>query len=181
MTSKTSSLTKTALGAALLSVSAWIAVPVGAVPFTLQTLVLFLLFALLGGKVCAQAVTAYLALGAFGLPVFAGFQSGIGALFGATGGYLLGFLAATLVMWGLERLFVRKGVFLVISMIAGLLACYTFGTAWFLLVYGGGASNSLAAVLAVCVLPYLPADALKIALAVLLSRRLRPQIKTAGR
>lgn len=77
---------------ALLAVSAWITLPVGPVPFTLQTFALALLPAILDRAGACAAVAVYLLLGTIGLPVFAGFSGGIAAIFGPTGGFLWGFL-----------------------------------------------------------------------------------------
>ena len=85
-----------ALMAALIALCAWISVPLGPVPFTMQT---FGIFAALGGRRGTLAFLIYLLLGIVGLPVFSGFSAGAGVLFGATGGYLLGYLAAALLFW----------------------------------------------------------------------------------
>ncbi len=61
------------------------------------------------------------------------------------------------------------------ALTAGLLICYTFGTAWYLVVMGG--EKTLSAALWGCVIPFLPGDAVKIVLASLLSRKLRPVIQ----
>ena len=101
-----------ALFAALMAVCSWISIP-ATVPFTLQTFAIFAALGLLGGKRGTVAVAVYLLLGAIGVPVFAGFQGGIGALLGTTGGYLLGFLLSALIVWGMEARFGSKtGVFL---------------------------------------------------------------------
>ena len=83
-------LCATALGAALMTICAWISIP-AQVPFTLQTFAVFFVTALLGLKCGTLSVIVYLLLGAVGLPVFAGFKGGLGSLMGVTGGYLLGF------------------------------------------------------------------------------------------
>lgn len=76
---------------ALLAASAWITVPLGPVPFTMQTFVLALLPQVLGTRGALFTVMVYLLLGAVGVPVFSGFQGGLGVLVGPTGGYLLCF------------------------------------------------------------------------------------------
>ena len=107
-----------------------------------------------------------------GLPVFAGFKGGIGVLLGATGGYILGFLGSALTVWGMERLLGRRGWVLALSMVLGLVVCYAFGTAWFLAVYTRTSGPmSLSAALGLCVLPFVLPDAIKIALALLVGRR----------
>ncbi|MCI6359895.1 MAG: biotin transporter BioY [Clostridiales bacterium] len=173
---KTKDLALCALFAALIAVCAWISIP-ATVPFTLQTFAIFAALGLLGGKRGTVAVAVYLLLGAVGVPVFAGFQGGIGALLGTTGGYLLGFLLTALIVWGMEARFGSKtGVFL-LSAVLGMLVCYAFGTAWYLVVYAlTKGAISLATALGWCVVPFLIPDAVKIALAVLLRGRLKRHI-----
>ena len=155
-----------ALFAALIAVCAWISIPVSDIAFTLQTLAVFLCLGLLGGKRGCAAIGIYLLLGAVGLPVFSGFRGGIGVLLNVTGGYLWGFLAAGFVYRMLEPLGKLP------AMIAGQLACYVCGSLWFYLYAGGG----IWLIIARCVLPYLAGDAVKIALAFTLSRRLARHI-----
>ena len=86
-----------AMFAVVMAVCAWISIP-AAVPFTLQTLGVFLAVGMLGGKRGTLAVLIYLLLGAVGMPVFAGFNGGLGYMLGATGGYIVGFVLSALVM-----------------------------------------------------------------------------------
>ena len=171
---ETKDITMIAQCTALMAVCSWISIP-AAVPFTMQTFGVFLAVGLLGGKRGTAAVSVYLLLGAIGLPVFSGFTGGIGHMLGATGGYIIGFLFSALVMWLLERLLGRNMKTLVLSMVAGLITCYAFGTVWFVQVYTR-ASGPIGAgtALAWCVLPYLLPDCVKIILAALLTRRLYP-------
>ena len=77
---------------ALLAVSAQVMMPIGPVPFTLQTMVLAMVPAALDPGTAVLSVASYVLLGALGLPVFAGFNGGVGALLGPTGGFLWGFV-----------------------------------------------------------------------------------------
>ena len=172
----TGDLALVALFAAVMAVCSWITVP-AAVPFTLQTMGVFLAVGLLGGKRGTISVLVYLFLGAIGLPVFSGFAGGLGYMMGATGGYIIGFLFSALIMWFMEKSFGRDMKILILSMVLGLILCYAFGTAWFMTVYSG--SNGpidLATALGWCVFPFIIPDAIKIAVACLLIRRLRPAI-----
>ena len=164
--------------AALISVCAWIVIPAGAAPFTMQTFGIFVAVGLLGGRRGSLAVGLYLLLGLVGLPVFAGFAGGPGALLGTSGGYIIGFLLSALVMWGLEMVWGRGGWRLGVSMAAGLLACYLMGTIWFMVAYAQtSGAVGLWSVLMWCVIPYIPADLIKIALALVITRRLERYVR----
>ena len=164
----------TALFAALITVCSWITIPVFSIPYTMQTFAVFLASGILGGKRGFFAVAVYLFLGAVGVPVFSGFRGGISALFGTTGGYLLGFLATALLIWAVTSAFGRSLPVLAGAMADGLLACYAFGTAWFWILYTReNGPTALSAVLGWCVVPYVIPDLVKMALAVMLSARLR--------
>lgn len=166
-----------AIFTALMAVCSWISIPT-AIPFTLQTMGIFLAVGLLGGKRGTIAVLAYVLLGAVGAPVFANFSGGAGILMGQTGGYILGFIASALVMWALERFLGGRLWGLGLSMVLGLLVCYAFGTAWFMVVYPmGGESVTLWTALTWCVFPYVVFDLLKIALALTLTSQLRRHVK----
>ena len=150
--------------AALLAVCAWLAVPMGDISFTMQTFGVFVTLLLLGGGKGTVACLVYLLLGAVGLPVFSGFQGGLGVLLGPTGGYLLGFLILCLCYWVLQKPFGD-----LLAMIVGLIACYVCGTFWFYFSYGGGFWT----VLIKCVAPYFVPDGLKLFLAFSVSKRIR--------
>ena len=95
-------LTWTALMAALIGAGAYVNLPIGPVPVSLQTFFVALAGFALGPKRGALAVGLYLLAGAVGLPVFAGGKSGLAHLFGPTGGFLIGFVFYALVA-GLAR------------------------------------------------------------------------------
>jgi biotin transport system substrate-specific component len=147
------------------------------VPFTLQTFGVFVTVSMLGGKRGTISVLLYILLGAIGLPVFANFNGGIGALLGSTGGYIIGFFFSALVMWGFERFLGKKPVVQIVSMVLALVVCYAFGTAWFMTVYAAkNGAVGLVTVLGWCVIPFIIPDLVKIALAFVLSERLRRYI-----
>lgn len=174
---RTLDLTYIALFAVLMAVCAWIAIPM-TVPFTLQTFAVFAALGMLGGRRGTYAVAVYLLLGAAGLPVFSNFQSGLGALLGTTGGYILGFFFAGLAYWLVTS---RLGSSLPVTALAsllGLTVCYAFGTVWFLVVYARTIGTiGLMTALGWCVFPFIVPDLMKLALAMLLSRRLKKYLK----
>jgi len=167
-------MARCAMLAALMCLCAWISVPFGDVAVTMQTFALFLTLGLLGGKLGSLVCLLYLILGAVGLPVFSGFRGGLGVLLGATGGYIVGFLAASVVYWLITALLGQRFPVRLLGLLAGLAVCYGFGTLWFRYAYmDGGNSISLGLILAKCVLPYLIPDLAKMALAMTLTEKLR--------
>ncbi len=166
------------LFAGLMAICAWINIPVLEIAFTLQLFAIFLALGVLGGKWGTISVLIYLLLGAVGLPVFAGFKGGLASLLGVTGGYIIGFLASGAVYWLITALLGDKPWVRLAGMIAGLLACYAFGSAWFMVLYiQKGNAITLGAVLMICVVPYLIPDACKLGLAFVLSGRLKKHLK----
>lgn len=77
---------------AIMAVSAWVTIPIGPVPFTLQMFAVTFAIVVLSPKEAIAAIVGYLALGAVGVPVFSGMRGGIGVLAGPTGGFLWGYL-----------------------------------------------------------------------------------------
>lgn len=166
--------------AALMAVCAWISIPVPPpmIPFTLQTMGVFLAVGLLGGKRGTMAILVYILLGAVGVPVFSGFRGGVGVLLGVTGGYIVGFLFTGLTMWAAEKLLGTKLWALAASTVLGAVVLYVFGTVWYMVLYAQrGEPAALGVVLANCVFPFMVPEAVKIAAALLLTSRLKPHIK----
>ena len=160
------------LFAATMAICAWIHIPFGDIAFTMQTFALFLALFTLGGKGGSTAFLVYLLMGAVGLPVFSGFRGGMGALVGATGGYLWGLALAGPAYWVLTRFYGEKAA--LPSAFLGMGLCYFLGTFWFLQAYAGDAGWW--AVALKCVVPYLLPDTVKILLARSLARRLQTVI-----
>ena len=165
----TRSIARCGVLVALLAASAWITVPLGPVPFTMQTFVLALLPQVVSTRDAVFTVVVYLLLGAVGVPVFSGFQGGLGVLMGPTGGYLLGFAAGMPVAGAVAHADVlprrARGVAAGIALLA---VSYTLGTLQLMNVYGIDAS----AALAVAVVPFVVPDVVKVALSVGVAERI---------
>ena len=167
----------TAMFACLMTICAWISIP-GQVPFTLQTMGVFLAVGLLGGKRGTLAILVYVLMGAVGLPVFSGMTGGLGKLLGMTGGYIVGFLISALIMWAMEAIPGNKKWVLPLSMVLGLIACYAIGTVWFMVVYARNTGAvGMMTVLGWCVFPFILPDLLKIGLALFLTKALKRFVK----
>lgn len=89
---RTRSVAFVGLTIAIIAVSAWVVVPIGPIPFTLQMFAITFAIVVLSPKEAIAAITGYLLLGAVGVPVFSGMRGGIGVLAGPTGGFLWGYL-----------------------------------------------------------------------------------------
>lgn len=171
----TKDLVLTALFAALTAVLAQLQLPIGPVPFNLAVFGAFLAGMLLEPAWAAASMGVYMLLGAVGIPVFAGFMGGPAVLLGKTGGYVIGYIFIALATALAVK---RSGKLPVIgaAMLAGLLVCYGFGTAWFMAVTGA----DLVSALGWCVLPFIVPDVCKGVLACVLGRLLAGRLAKAG-
>ena len=148
------------IGSMLLAASAQFKIPLYPVPVTGQTLVVLLIGMTYGARLGGVTVAAYLFQGAVGLPVFAGGAFGIATLFGVTGGYLFGFLAAAVAMGKLaERGMGRTVTSTVIAMLIGNLVIYLMGATWL------GSFIGFEKAVAVGVVPFLYGDVAKLIVA----------------
>ncbi len=168
------------VSAALITICSWISIPLGPVPFTLQTLGILAVMLTIGGRRGTIAILVYLALGAVGVPVFAGFKGGIMSFIGPTGGFLIGFVFGALVYWLLEKLFLKKLMTSPVkTWISGMLGfvvfevvMYIVGVIWFMTVYAAQTGPvGLATVMSWCVIPFIIPDIVKMVVAVLIGER----------
>ena len=153
---------------AIIAVCSWISVTIGVVPINFALFAVYLSAGLLGVYKSAVSVLIYIMLGAFSLPVFAGFSGGIGVLLGSTGGYIAGYLlTAVIVSIGFK--YIKNSIIQIVFMLLGLCACYLFGTLWFVFVM----KTDFLSALLVCVVPFIVFDILKIAGSYILIKKLR--------
>ena len=169
---KTRDMTIVAVMAALICVAGPLSISIGPIPLSLASFAVYMAGAVLGAKKGALAVGIYLLLGLVGLPVFSGFSGGFQKLIGVTGGYLVGYLPCALITglavkpddpesgpaWRLPAF-----------MALGTAVLYLIGTAWFMV----QTRTTLAASMGMCVIPFLPGDAVKIVAASLLAQPVR--------
>ncbi len=122
--SKTRMITYTALLAALLCVLSPWAIPVGPVPISLGLLAVYIVSSLINFKYGAVAVTVFVLLGAFGVPVFTGFTGGFAKVAGPTGGYILGYLPCSLIIGLFVDRFEKRLWVYPLAMLAGKAVLY---------------------------------------------------------
>ena len=152
----------TALMTAVTCILAPLSIPIGPVPISLTNFAIYLSLYLLDWKKGTVSYILYLLLGLVGLPVFSGFTGGIGKLAGPTGGYIIGFIPMAIIAGIVIDKFSQRWI-QILGMIVGTAICYAFGTAWFCIQAG----YTVSAALAVCVIPFIPADLIKMVIAMI--------------
>lgn len=169
--SKLYMLSRSAVMTAVICVLAPLSIPIGPIPISFTTLIIFLSLYLIGWKMSVISCITYILIGMAGLPVFSGFTGGIGKLLGPTGGYIIGFIFMAL----LAGLIIDKfhhPVIQFLGLAAGTAVCYALGTAWFCFEMNAAVTSALA----LCVFPFIPADLLKIIIAMILGPKLRERL-----
>ncbi len=174
MTPSVRPFVRCALFVSMLCLCAWISLSLGPLRFSAQTLGLFLSLGLLGGKWGSVCATVYLLLGAAGLPVFSGFQGGIGTLLGPTGGFLWSFPLGALVYWALTARFGELPPVRRISMVIVQAVISLSGWLWYALAY---LDKSFLLAAGQILLPYLIPDALKLVFSLSLTEKLRHHLR----
>ena len=155
--------------AACTAVLAQIVIPIGPVPFNLAVFGAFLAGMLLSPGMAVLSMATYWLMAAIGLPVMAGLQGGLGAVLSPTGGYVAGYL----LLAGCTALVAERPMPMRLAgMALGLVLCYTLGTVWFICATG----TALPAALAMCVLPFIPADVAKGIAAAWLAQTLKRRV-----
>ena len=158
---------------ALMTVCSWISIKTPwDISFTLQTFAVFAAVGTLGLLRGTMVVIIYILLGLVGVPVFSNFGAGPAALFGTTGGYIVGFIFSAVIVGVIQKFFGNKLYVSIIAMIIGLIACYAFGTAWFVIIYTQNKGPvGIMTALGWCVFPYIIPDLVKLVVAAFVSKR----------
>jgi len=186
MKNSTYDMVLSAIGAAIIVIGSMISVTVMAVPFTLQTFAVFAVLMSIGGRRGSVSIVVYLLLGIVGLPVFAGFKGGPGVILGPTGGFLLGFVFVGLIWWLIadkvmkikERQTWQRCVLKVMTAVICEVVMYAFGVVWFITVYASQTGPvGLSSALAMCVIPFIVPDIVKIIFAVSVSEACSKAVK----
>lgn len=168
--SRSRSIAFTALTIAIIAVSAWVTVPIGPVPFTLQMFAVTFAILVLMPKQAIAAIAGYLVLGALGVPVFSGMRGGIGVLMGPTGGFLWGYLVGVSLAVGVLALFRSRGIDnFAVGVLCGVvftLVAYACGWFQYMFVANVGPVESLL----VTVAPFIVVDLIKIVAATAVAR-----------
>ncbi|MBR2405335.1 MAG: biotin transporter BioY [Clostridia bacterium] len=155
---------------ALICIFSAISLPVGAVPVSLSLFAIVLVAVVTGARFAAFSVASYILLGAAGLPVFAGFGSGLPVLFGPTGGFIWSYIFVAIIVGSTIK---KSEPLLWLSAFASLIFTYAIGTLWFSIVQ----SVPIVSALAVCVVPFVGFDVAKIILAIVFGKSIRRRLR----
>ncbi|MFW5647965.1 MAG: biotin transporter BioY [Candidatus Alkaliphilus sp. MAG34] len=163
-------ITKLSLCTALLCVSSYIVIPLPFTPIMItgQTMAINLVALILSPTHSAMCIVAFILLGASGLPVFAGGSSGLGALFGQTGGFILGFLFAAVTMSYLKGTKISFYRYLLITIFVGMPIIYLLGAAYMSYIL----NITYIEALQLGVIPFLAGDLIKAILASIIAVRI---------
>lgn len=145
------------------TLGAYIRIPVPGtpVPITLQTFFVVMSGAVLGGRLGLFSQAGYIFLGAIGLPIFQGYTFGMAHILGPTGGYLIGFMAASFLIGKILEKESQNLLKIIASFAMGNIVLYTLGTLWLMLIYKINFVNAIL----IGVLPFLTIELAKISLA----------------
>ena len=174
----TLTITRVALATAVICVLGPLSInlPISPVPISLGILGIFLAVYVNGWLYGTLSCLLYILIGFVGVPVFAGFTSGLTKLGGPTGGYIIGYLPLALIAGFFISKFEKKIPLHILGMVLGTLSCYLLGTLWLMI----SLKLDFSAALMAGVIPYIPADAVKMAIAVGLGIPVRSGIKKIG-
>ena len=168
--SRTQTIAKCALLVALLIVSCFVTIPIGPVPFTLQTAVVILITLLCSPREAAVAVGVYLIMGAVGLPVFSGMTGGIVR---ASTGFLVGFLVGSVAGAALRLLLLKVKLPAVAADVIAAIVYMVIADALGLVWYVFFANVSPAEAFGIMVLPFIVVDCIKAVIAVAVAGAVR--------
>ena len=179
MNIKTRDMILVSLFTALTAVGAFINIPIGPAPITLQFLFTALAAILLGSKLGALSQIVYVALGLIGIPIFTG-GGGISYIFKPTFGYLIGFIIGCYIIGKLsERIKDTTFLNLFLSIIVGLIVIYLIGVPYMYLIlkYVMGVNISILTAIKTGFIVFIPGDILKSILTATIGVKLVPIIR----
>lgn len=180
MNNKAKNIIYTAISIAILTLSAYITIPFGPVPFTLQTFAITLIVLLFASRVSISAYLIYLLMGVIGIPVFSAMRGGFGVLLGATGGFLWGYAISIVICSLMQNKCINKVkneyayiALTFLNCLAMTLIAYICGT----IQYSVIANISIVVALSTTVIPFVIPDIAKIVIAIMCNKALKKSMK----
>ena len=167
-------ITQIGIFTALTAVGAFISIPIGPVPITLQSFFVLLSGTILGSKKAVFSQITYLLLGLIGFPIFTGFSGGLQHIFKPSFGFIIGYIAAAYVVGKLTE---EKTVtqYHWAAVLIGILIIYTFGLPYMYYILNIMLNNnfSIVEILQLGMFAFIPGDALKAVIIIFTANRLK--------
>ncbi|HOG61954.1 MAG TPA: biotin transporter BioY [Sedimentibacter sp.] len=171
-------ITQIGIFTALTAVGAFISIPIGPVPITLQSFFILLSGIILGSKKAMFSQITYLLLGLIGFPIFSGFSGGLQHIFKPSFGFIIGYVAAAYVVGKLteEK---TASQYLWAAVFAGTLIIYTFGLPYmyYILNIMLNSNLSIVKILQLGMFAFIPGDMLKAVIIVFFAQKISPLLK----
>ncbi len=165
-------MTKIALMTAVICILAPLSIPIGPIPVSFTNLAVYLAVYIIGTKYATYSYIIYYLLGIVGLPVFSGFQGGLGKAVGPTGGCLIGFIFMAIISGIFIDKFRNSRLMQLLGMVLGTIVVYALGTLW----YSISMKESLVTAFMVCVAPFIIVDLVKMIIAMYLGGEIKKRI-----
>ena len=169
----TKNLSLMALMSALLCLLDPISIPIGPFPITLSIFIIYIISYILDANSALISVFIYLLMGIVGLPVFAGYKSGLGVILGPSGGYLISYLVVVYISSYYNNKYYYNKILQLLFMFITLILCYVCGTIWFSIFKKMTFIESLF----ICVFPFIITDVIKIIAACMLGNEIRKRLR----
>ena len=171
-------ITQIGIFTALSAVGAFISIPIGPVPITLQSFFVLLSGIILGSKKAMFSQITYLLLGLIGFPIFSGFSGGLQHIFKPSFGFIIGYVAAAYVTGKLTE---KKTAlqYLWAAVLTGTLIIYTFGLPYmyYILNIMLNSNLSIVKILQLGMFAFIPGDMLKAVIIVFFAQKISPLLK----
>lgn len=150
-------------------------IPIGPIPLSLMSFILFLSIYLIGYKLATFSYLIYILIGFMGLPVFTGFSGGFSKLISPTGGYIVGFIFTSIIS-GYLLAKTNNRLLSILYMLIGTAILYFFGTIWFSVI---SENRYIIEILKICVTPFILVDLVKILIVAFIAPMLQKKLKIA--
>ncbi|MBE5935912.1 MAG: biotin transporter BioY [Lachnospiraceae bacterium] len=169
---KTKYITRIGVITAIMCIIAPISIPIGEIPITFTSLILFIFIYVVGWKTTLISYIIYVLIGLVGVPVFSGYVGGVSRILGPTGGYIIGMIPLIIIS-GIVINNSKNKVVNILGLIIGTIVCYLFGMIWFSFIM------NIRFIMAfnICIVIFIPGDVIKIIMAIIIGPRVKRRMQ----
>jgi len=172
-------ITQIGIFAALTAIGAFISIPIGPVPISLQTFFVLLSGIILGSRKAMLSQVVYVMLGLIGLPIFAGFSGGFQTVFKPSFGFIIGFIIAAYVVGKISERKSNSIKYMSIAVITGSLIMYAIGIPYMYYILNIILSKNLdiIQIMKIGMFMFIPGDIIKAIVVVLIGKKLQGKLE----